>query len=137
MKRPTRRFFIQAPAFVWAFFILALLTIPGSSVPLISFWTFGIPFDSFVHGVLFCIEASLLWLSVLPRYSFRKVPLHSLVLIVLITTAFGGSTEILQSFIPERTGDMLDLLADAGGAMCFFCLAVSGLLDRIRIRLFA
>lgn len=74
-------------------------------------------FDKVLHagvygllGFLFCRA-----LGAHPRLSRRSIPL--LVLAALCTALYGLSDEWHQSFIPARTADAMDLLADLVGGI--------------------
>lgn len=83
---------------------LALLLTPGNAVP-----DTDVPnSDKLVHAALFGLLAfthALAW----PRV---RLPIMALIVI-----AFGAATEITQTVVPGRSADMLDLLADAAGAV--------------------
>ena len=71
------------------------------------------PWDKLAHLLAFGIIAGLLWLGLL-----RKHP----VWVILVVTLIGGVDELHQYyFLPGRSGDVYDLLADMWAAL----LAVS------------
>ena len=47
----------------------------------------------------------------------RRIELGTAVTALLITIVYGATDEVHQMFVPGRTGDMYDLMADAGGAL--------------------
>lgn len=67
------------------------------------------PWDKVAHAVLFGILALALWGT-----SGGKRPL----LAVVITLAFGMLDEWRQQFLPGRSIDWVDLVADGIGAVC-------------------
>ena len=115
----------QIGAVAWAATIMVLLLLPGSSVPSITFWPLPLPYDKTIHGALFFIQAALLWKSfpqnAVSYQSLRQRSVRSL----LIATAFGVGTEVLQLFAVERSASFWDALADAcGAAICILILSL-------------
>lgn len=98
----------------WLFGVLALLwaglTFWLSSSPdaqgVGSFLDLRPPFDKLYHAVNFGILAALLYLATGRAW-----------LAVLLASLYGVSDEIHQSFVPGRSSDMTDWLADTVGAL--------------------
>lgn len=67
-----------------------------------------LPPDKIVHGGIYAILAAL-WMGALAGRRALLVPWT-------IATAFGGMDELHQGFVPGRSRDGWDLLADATGA---------------------
>jgi VanZ family protein len=74
---------------------------------------FDFPFaDKWIHGILFFVLAGI---SLLARDSKRSVR-NSLLSIILACAIYGALLEWIQySFTDERSGDLLDWLADLTG----------------------
>lgn len=81
------------------------------------------PWDKLAHFVTFGVIAGLFWVGVGGAH-----PL----LMVILASAIGGLDEWHQSFLPGRSADLTDLLADLGGAIAIIPLC--GLLARSRRR---
>ncbi|MEP0112903.1 VanZ family protein [Reichenbachiella sp.] len=64
-------------------------------------------FDKIVHFGLFCVHSFLVSASVASK-RWILIPL-------MLGLALAGSTEMLQSYVPGRQSDWLDLLADVAG----------------------
>ena len=56
-------------------------------------------------------------LAVATLVALRARTARSLVAVVVVVTAFGGVVELLQGFVPGRGVSVLDLVADAVGAV--------------------
>ncbi len=83
--------------------------------------------DKLYHASAYGLLGGLLLLSMQPKaagYSSRQVLLS-----VTIASIYGISDEIHQSFIPGRSADSLDWLADTAGAL-MVCLLIAGLSRR-------
>lgn len=97
----------------WAIVIFILCTLPGQDIPDPHL---NIPhLDKMVHWGMFFIMALLLCneLEYQTRFSLRKIFLISVSVIFL----YGGIIEILQEHFFNRSGDVLDLLADVAGGI--------------------
>ncbi|HEY9427512.1 MAG TPA: VanZ family protein [Gemmatimonadaceae bacterium] len=100
------------PPALWAAFILLLTSIPGSDIPHVSFMSFR-DSDKLVHGTMYAIFAFLAVRSLLRAGR----PLLQAVLVVMLGIAiFAAVDEWHQQFIPGRSMDVFDWLADISGA---------------------
>jgi VanZ family protein len=92
-------------------FFTILFCLPGSAFPKED-WFSKIWFDKWVHIGIFLVLL-FVW--------FRALQIKSLqayILIVIIALAYGFTIEIIQDrFIPNRSFDMGDLIADAIGSV--------------------
>lgn len=98
-----------APALVYAIaiFVCSSISFPPS-LP-------GPVTDKDVHVVLYA-GLALLVLRAVVRGRWREVTTTAGFQAIAITTAYGASDEWHQRFVPGRTADLRDLLADAVGA---------------------
>ncbi len=83
--------------------------------------------DKLYHAAAYGLLGGLLLLSMQPKpegYTGRQVFLS-----VMIASAYGISDEFHQSFIPGRSAESLDWLADTGGAL-MACLLIARLSRR-------
>jgi VanZ family protein len=90
---------------------------PGKAIPKIS-WLELLSFDKLVHAGIFFTEQILLMLafSSLNNKSFFKKNYGWPALI--FCTIYGGSLELMQYYIfSERSGDVLDFIANTTGAL--------------------
>lgn len=102
---------------IWAGIIFLLCAMPGEDIPTPRL---DIPhLDKIVHAGMFFIMSFLLCLY------FDKKPLRRpavYAIAILFAFVYGGLIEILQHFFFQRSGDVLDLLADIAGGVtgCWF-----------------
>lgn len=68
---------------------------------------FSTPWDKLAHFAVFSALTALLWLGTAGRAVFA---------IVVLVSAFGGLDEIHQVYLPGRSADIDDWLADVAGA---------------------
>lgn len=102
---------IWAPGLIWAGVLFALSSVPGTRYP-------AIPFqgaDKLVHIGLY---------SPLGFFTARALRrrlgagfLRTLLLATLIAVFYGVTDELHQAFVPFRSCDWRDLVADLGGAL--------------------
>jgi VanZ family protein len=102
----------RAVQWIWAAFVFVVHVAPVDSERA---RRFDFPFaDKWVHGILFFALAGI---SLLARDSKRSMR-DSVVLIVLVCAGYGALLEWIQfSFTDERSGDVLDWLADLAGML--------------------
>jgi VanZ family protein len=103
-------------AALWAIGILVLTLMPGNDVPAWP-WAEKVQLDKWVHAFLFGVQGVLLAMALLHlRPEGHRNGL--LVWATVLAIAYGALVEVLQSVMGDgRTGDVLDLLADAVGAL--------------------
>lgn len=97
-----------APPAVWAALILLLTSIPGADLPRLDVHLA----DKMVHSLMYAVFA---WLSV--RAMLRTGQPWWIALLVLVgVSLFGAVDEWHQQFIPGRSMELLDWIADTLGA---------------------
>lgn len=96
--------------FYWVL-LLVLTSLPVEDLPDVSLS------DKVEHLMAFCILAVLLKLTLLLQRKSQLVNKHSSIFTITIVGIYAGLDEIHQIFIPSRTGDILDWLADISGAL--------------------
>ena len=99
-------------AVFWTAFIISALIKEPSEIPRFK-WLAIEGLDKVIHAILFFVEG---WLI---TWNFRlKIDFVKALLIVMFCSALGGILEVIQHlYIEGRTGDTIDLLADAFGAI--------------------
>lgn len=106
---------LQSPLFLWGPVILQMVVIfIASSIPDLRALPGGIS-DKSGHGLGYAILGAVL-LRALARGRLRNVTWGLLAATVLLATLYGVSDEFHQSFVPGRTPDAHDVMADAIGA---------------------
>lgn len=103
-----RRLLLWAPAVGYMALIFFASSIPGAELPG-HFWDKGVHF--LVYGGL-----GVLFLLPVTDARLDRLNAKSAVMAVFFATLYGAFDEIHQSFTPERTPDLRDLLADCLGA---------------------
>ena len=80
----------------------------------------GIPVDKWVHVCEYLLLAWLLWqASYLSGFSFLKTAAVS----ILLPAVYGALIECIQYFIPYRSADVMDALANSIGALIGYAAA--------------
>ena len=107
----------------WRIFFGILLVLYLAAVAYICFHTFqnlprirkiwGFPADKFVHFVMFLPFPFLMYLTFAPitRHFFKSL-MHILI-IFGIGCSIAAGTEVIQTHLKYRTGDLMDFKADA------------------------
>ena len=85
--------------------ITTLMWLPTTSLPQVNMW------DKLQHGLVFA------GLGVIAVKAFPEILLKNILLALVM---YGFITEIGQALIPSRSFSLLDLLADAFGALIVF-----------------
>lgn len=103
-------------AITWLIISIVLLVIPGSDIPKEN-WLTAIYFDKWVHTGMFALLV-FLWCW---NFSFRESKTQKLKTVFLQTAIaailYGVMMEVIQSlYIPGRSGDVGDIIADTVGA---------------------
>lgn len=104
----------KAASIAWALLVLILCGLPGQTIPH-SRWIDLLSLDKLLHALMFGIQAGLLC-----RLFFYFNKKQAWVFGFAISTAFGGITELLQTYVfINRFGDPIDFVADAIGSFIF------------------
>ncbi len=108
------------PGIAWFFIVLVLMCLPGKEIPKID-WLMGINFDKVVHiGVFGLLTGLFCWPFYKSNIS-KKERLQYFIRIAIATSIWGITTEFIQRFfIPGRSFDLLDWVADSIGALIAF-----------------
>ncbi|RYG25540.1 MAG: VanZ family protein [Chitinophagaceae bacterium] len=116
MKRANFRKYL--PGIARFFFVMILLAIPGSEFPKTDDWLKTIRFDKWVHAGLFGMLAFLFMNPMLKFSPPLKNTGKIVALIIILTSAWGLTTEFLQeALVKGRSFDLWDWAADTGGAL--------------------
>ena len=104
------------PPLSWTVMILVLLCLPGSTLSGIH--APHIPhLDKYVHFLLFMGLGGLWNTYLICKKNSPENLKKGLSLVFLLAVAYGGLLEIVQyCFVPDRSFDVLDIVADAAGA---------------------
>ena len=105
-----RRFWLLA--MVWAAVIFALSSVPGTALPRLSL----LQHDKILHAVLYMPMGAFCLLALRARTHASRALL--VVLAAVAAGLYGLTDEQHQKYVPHRTSDLLDALADlVGGAI--------------------
>jgi Predicted integral membrane protein len=96
------------PPAIWAAFILLLTSVPGAAIPHVGFRLT----DKVAHTTMYAIFA---WLAARSMLRSGK-PARYILLVVVGIAIFGAADEWHQQFIPGRSMELLDWIADTTGA---------------------
>ena len=108
------------PAIIWFIILMVLICTPGNHLPKNKF-LLEISFDKMVHVGSFALLAWLFYYPIAKTDWSSVVKRHYLIKICLATAIWGLATELIQRyFIPNRSFDLADLLADSIGAALAF-----------------
>jgi VanZ family protein len=104
MSAHTRTILSWLAALAWAGVIFGLSSQPGSKLP--GGWS--------VEGHLgvYAVLGVLVWFAL----GGRSAGLRGIILAIAIASAYGITDEFHQSFVPQRTPDVLDWVTDTAGA---------------------
>ncbi|MFL5753560.1 MAG: VanZ family protein [Bacteroidia bacterium] len=106
------------PAFIWTLVIFALCSMPGKAIPHIS-WLELLSFDKFVHASIFFVLQVLYMRGFSQQNHYLFLQKNYGLLAFLICVAYGGILELMQAFFfSERSGDLLDFIANSFGCVC-------------------
>lgn len=113
------------PGILWLIISSILLTIPGQSLPSKN-WMGDIYFDKWIHIGLFAILTTL-WCWAITRNISDKTTLRkSFLYIGIASLVYGAGMEVVQKyFIPNRSFDLFDILADGTGSLIGYLFSIN------------
>jgi VanZ family protein len=103
----------QLPAIAWAAAIFLVSSIPGSKLPSIAHFIN----DKLLHCTEYFVFGLLIYRALEPRKNRNKFSWMRLVIPVVVVILFALTDEYHQGFVPGRTEDLLDALADTLGGI--------------------
>lgn len=112
------------PGFTWLLIILILVCTPGDKLPKVDSWLIKIDYDKLIHVGIFAVLAFLFMRPIAKSSIPAREKWHSFIKIAIATAIWGLTTELIQKFfIPSRSFDLADLLADVIGGIIamFYC----------------
>ena len=98
-------------AVAWALFIFILSSIPGGTLPAYKL----LSYDKLLHAGVYAVLGALSFLALRRRSSHRASVL--VLMAGAISTLYGVTDEIHQMFVPRRSPDVRDVLADCVGGL--------------------
>lgn len=101
---------------VWAFFIFCLTLMPGKYMPPTSIWDF-LSFDKFAHFFVFAILVFLMLIGFIKQRTYPYIRFKAYKMAFGISLCYGLFIEVCQSFVPGRSFDVQDILANAIGCI--------------------
>ncbi|MBM4165544.1 MAG: VanZ family protein [Ignavibacteria bacterium] len=102
----------QLPAIVWSLFIFTMSSIPGIKFPFQFF-----SFDKLLHFGVFFVLGMLSARAFLFQEWNTTLKKYALLFAVLYVMLYGASDEIHQMFVPGRSPELYDFLADTLGGI--------------------
>lgn len=112
----TRVALFAVPALAWAGVLFWLSAQSGETIKDAEAQRFDIPgLGYFAHGALYFVLGGLAWLWA--RAGLGVSPGRGLIVAVVFAVLYGVSDEWHQSFVPGRSPDALDVVADGFGAL--------------------
>jgi VanZ family protein len=104
----------QLPIILWGLLIFTASSIPAEDFPDYAIFSQ----DKLLHLLVFSIFALLLLVALRHQTRFPVVSRHTEWITLLVTLLYGALDEFHQLFVPGRSPDWRDLLADvAGGSL--------------------
>lgn len=104
------------PGFLWAIIILILSGVPGNYVPSVFGFLDWISLDKLVHIIMYSVLVFVFLRGLRKEESDRKISKKVIYIVLGISIAFGGITEVLQNIVfIRRNGNVYDFLADIVG----------------------
>lgn len=109
------------PGIAWFFLTLIAISIPGKELPKFGAWFEQISFDKLIHTFLFGMLAALWMLPVALSTVSIQHKIHWFIKVTIATAIWGLAAELTQKyFIPMRSYDVVDLVANTLGAVIAF-----------------
>lgn len=118
------------PAIFWWLFVLVLICTPGKDLPRLGSWTEIISLDKIIHVLVFGAMALFFMMPFAQRISSAQAKKNLFLKLAIATALWGLTTEFIQRFwIPGRSFDLYDVVADSIGAFTAYFYAKKYLLE--------
>lgn len=109
----------RLPALAWALLIFLGSSIPSSKFPNLKIFDF----DKLIHITIFFVFGLLVYRASTPRNGGTVFRWKRALIAIGVVVLYGAFDEIHQSFVPGRSLDKWDLLADSIGG-CFAAIVI-------------
>lgn len=108
------------PAIAWSVITTVLLVLPGSSLPQET-WFDNIAPDKWIHAFIFAVMVVLWCRASLRMYTTAAQLKKAFILFAILWLVYGIAMEFVQqNFIPNRSFDVGDIIADGVGCVIGF-----------------
>ncbi len=101
---------------VWACVIFMLILMPGNNMPDTNIWSM-LTFDKFAHFFVFAVLVFLLVIGFTKQHTYIWLKFNAVKSALAISIGYSLLLETGQSLVPDRTFDLVDMLANTIG--CF------------------
>ena len=101
------------PAWIWALVILILTLTPGKFMPKVEYWSI-MSLDKYVHMSIFFVQVLLVLRG---AKALKILTTRNYFIYAFIGTLYGVLIECIQQFIPLRSFEVNDMLANMAGAL--------------------
>ncbi|MDN5203583.1 VanZ family protein [Fulvivirgaceae bacterium BMA10] len=118
----------NALTLIWVLLIAILTLTPGNSVPDVGFWYFP-HMDKVVHLGIFAVLVFLMIRGLRKQSSFPGIQKRAIGASILISLIYGVLIELIQIFVPFRSFEFEDVIANAVG--CGTGYLVTNLVQKI------
>ncbi len=109
------------PGIAWFFLTLIAISIPGKELPKFGPWFEQISVDKLIHTFLFGMLAFLWMLPVAISTTATQNKKYWFIKVAIAAALWGLAAELIQKyFIPMRSYDLVDLLANTLGVIIAF-----------------
>jgi VanZ family protein len=112
------------PAFVWAVAIFVASSIPSQDLPAQDIFEY----DKLIHMAIYFVFAALLYRALRFEGTSRAMRSRAAMVTVAIIAFYGMTDEFHQYFVPGRSMDFFDWVADVSGGI--LCVLVMSYLSR-------
>ncbi len=101
----------------WMVIILLLTLTPGENMPSTSLWDELLSLDKIAHLFIFSVLVFLMIVGLSKQYAYVYLRKYALKISVITGIVYGIIIEIIQQFIPGRSFELADIVADSVGCL--------------------
>lgn len=106
----------------WALLMLLLTLTPGESMPETTLWGNLLSFDKIAHFFIFSVLVFLMIIGLSKQYRFQFLRANAQRVSLISGISYGIVIEIIQQFIPGRSFELADIIANTLGCAIGFGL---------------
>lgn len=99
--------------FSWAIIVAILSIVAGGAKSNID-----VSFlDKIVHAFMYAVLCLLMIVGYTKQYTFRFLKFKPILWAIVFSCTYGIILEVIQHFIPDRSFDVMDMIANAAGSL--------------------